>query len=628
MIGQLLTGRYLNLEKLGAGGFSETYLARDKYLPHHPLCVVKCLKLSPNNTLSLETARQLFETETRVLAQLGEHSQIPALFACSHEHDPAYLVQEYIDGENLGRWLERDRRLDAETAISLLSEVLPVLNYIHSHHVIHRDIKPSNLIRRQRDGKIVLIDFGAACLVPKHPQLDNNPPPIAIGTPGYMPNEQHLDKAEFNSDLYALGMSVIHLLTGVHPKQFQQDPISGELDWQVHLHDQLLEPKLIAILDRMVRIQASDRYQQAAEVLRDLQAFSTKHSWQRKLRSWQKKSRRMIKPVSAGLLVCLLGGKLVGGFGEQAEALVTQLGHLSHQATMPLTILNDQPLQVEIDQMLIAPHDRVLVTAGSDRVIRLWSLPKLSLLKSLSGQTDTVTALTMSRDGKRLISGAKDGTVRLWDTDSGQLLQTLRGHRGAIAAIILSPDQQTLVTGGKDGALRLWNAQTGILQRTLSIPKTEVTTVAYGATPDRLISASSDHQIQVWDLPSGRLHRTFAGHTAAIVSLQVVDSQTLFSFGEDRSLMWNLKREELAQVFPEDSAKSVLASMNDRRLVTVHDDGNIRVWTLRAGQLTMKNAGMLTQNSEVAMSPDQRYLASWSSDRRLRVWQMNASAVH
>ena len=82
MIGQLLTGRYLILKTLGEGGFSETYLARDKYLPHHPLCVVKCLKLSPKSSISPETAKRLFATEARILDLLGQHhAQIPTLFA-------------------------------------------------------------------------------------------------------------------------------------------------------------------------------------------------------------------------------------------------------------------------------------------------------------------------------------------------------------------------------------------------------------------------------------------------------------------------------------------------------------------------------------------------------------------
>jgi serine/threonine protein kinase len=285
MIGQLLTGRYLILEKLGAGGFSETYLARDKYLPRHPLCVVKRLRLSSNHSISPETAQRLFEMEASVLERLGQHhTQIPTLFAYCHEQEQVYLVQEYVEGENLGRWFAQGQRLSSKTATKLLRELLPVLDFLHSRRVIHKDIKPSNLIRRKRDGKVVLIDFGAACILPEYPShspAESEDLSLVIGTPGYMSDEQQQGMPQLNSDLYALGMLVIHLLTGVHPREFKQDLISGEMDWHRYLGEQTVEPKLIAILDRMVRVKPGDRYLLASDVLKDLRTLSrVRHAWQ------------------------------------------------------------------------------------------------------------------------------------------------------------------------------------------------------------------------------------------------------------------------------------------------------------------------------------------------------------
>lgn len=634
MIGQLLTGRYLILEKLGAGGFSETYLARDKYLPHHPLCVVKCLKLSRSNTISPDAAQQLFDTEARLLEKLGQnHSQIPTLFAYCHEQDQIYLVQEFVEGENLSGWLKQKKRFTPEGAIDLLLEVLPVLDYIHSQRVIHRDIKPSNLIRRHRDGKFVLIDFGAACFLPESTsstQPESDDTPFAIGTPGYMPDEQHLGMSQLNSDLYALGAVVIHLLTGVHPRQFEQDLISGELNWRGHLPDKSIEPKLIDILDRMVRVKFDDRYQQVTEVLADLQALPVvKHTEQQKrIPRWQKVLRHASAPAAAVLLVGILGAKYLPVHSYQAESWFKQIGQMFDRSEIQLTKLQDLPTQTNVEQMLVSTNNQVLITAETDHALHLRSLPDGSMLKSLSGHTEKITALATCPRGRFLISGSDDRTVRLWNTESGQALQTFSGHQQSITAVAMSPDTRTIVSGSKDGTLRLWDIETGALIRTLTIPNVEVTAVTFGATPNSLISASSDRQLQIWDLNTGKLQRTFSGHTEPIVSLKVVDGHTLYSFGKDRGLAWDLRREELVSVFPDASAKPLAASPNQQRIVTVDENGGIRVWQHESGKLVMRQAGKVDRNMDVVLSPNHRYLVSWSPDRRLQVWQINASSIY
>ncbi|HEY9700186.1 MAG TPA: serine/threonine-protein kinase [Trichocoleus sp.] len=643
MIGQLLTGRYLILKKLGAGGFSETYLARDKYLPHHPLCVVKHLTLS-SNTISLEVAKRLFETEARILDHLGQQfDQVPTLFAYCQEYDQIYLVQEYIDGENLENWITQKRRLTAEGAVNLLRQVLPILKYIHSHQIIHRDIKPSNLIRRHQDGKVVLIDFGAAC---KLSETENAEPKsdallLTIGTPGYMPEEQHLGMSQENSDLYALGMLVIHLLTGVHPQEFQQDRISGEQDWQLHLEGQRLSSSLVVILNRMIRIHAHDRYSSVDDVLIALQSLPVVQKRSQTIQQWFVPSRRSNKRQwlqGAVTLLLMIGSGYLYTHQPQAEALLTRFG-LTAPQPIPLTQVHDITVAFAIDRMMISPSNRLLITAGSDHVLRLWTLPLESPLKALFGHTDKILALSMSQDGSLLASGSEDHTIRLWDTASGKLLRVLQGNRAAVTALAMSPDAQTLASGSQDGSIRLWDLKTGIERQTLVLPRSAatsgsaVTAIAYGTKLNRLISASSNYQLQIWNLQTGQLQRTFAGHTAPIVGLQVVDDQTLLSFGNDRVLVWNLQREELRQACAKNSAKSVTASLNHEDLVTVDEKGVVRLWAEQSGQFVHQQSGELGpgelgQNLAVALSPNHRYLASWNANHRLQIWQMNIAEAH
>lgn len=268
-----LGGRYQIISFLGGGGFGQTYLAKDTHLPGHPTCVVKHLKPKLLDPLSLETAKRLFETEAQVLYQLSDYGQIPRLLAHFEEGQEFYLVQEFIDGSNLSTELMPGLRLAESQVITLLQDILEVLVFIHQQNVIHRDLKPSNLIRRRRDQKIVLIDFGAVKqLTSQIIQVQGHTTrTIAIGSPGYMPSEQMAGKPRFCSDLYAVGMIGIQALTGAHPRELPEDPRTSELLW----HDRAnVSVELAAILDKLVRYDFRQRYQSALEVLADLSPFT------------------------------------------------------------------------------------------------------------------------------------------------------------------------------------------------------------------------------------------------------------------------------------------------------------------------------------------------------------------
>ncbi|MGQ4649468.1 protein kinase domain-containing protein [Lyngbya aestuarii] len=263
-----LGGRYQVISQLAAGGFGQTFKAYDLHLPGHPQCVVKQLKPQVSDAASLQTARRLFDTEAQVLYKLGDHEQIPRLLAHFEEQQEFYLAQELIEGEPLATELVAGQAWSESQVVALLQDILCVLAFVHQQQVIHRDIKPSNLMRRQGDGRIVLIDFGAVKQVSTQmfsPQSGQTNLTISIGTQGYMPKEQLGGSPRFSSDVYAVGMIGIQALTGTHPRLLAEDPQTGEVRWQERLES--VTPELAEVLEKMVRYDFRARYGTAVEAL-------------------------------------------------------------------------------------------------------------------------------------------------------------------------------------------------------------------------------------------------------------------------------------------------------------------------------------------------------------------------
>ncbi len=173
-------------------------------------------------------------------------------------------MQEFIDGQNLKQELDKKQQFTESETIELLKDTLKVLDFVHQNKYIHRDIKPSNLIRNKYDRKIFLIDFGAVKEKIKPENLDEGGDftlTVAIGTPGYIPDEQKLGKPKFCSDIYALGMVAIQALTGIHPRELFYDAHDNPL-WRDRLPNinSNFNPDFLDLIDRMVRCDYKQRY--------------------------------------------------------------------------------------------------------------------------------------------------------------------------------------------------------------------------------------------------------------------------------------------------------------------------------------------------------------------------------
>ena len=267
----ILRNRFRMIKFIGQGGFGRTYLAEDIDKLNLP-CVVKQLAPNVQGTWAINKAVELFQQEARQLQQLGQHPQIPSLDAYFEQDNYLYLVQQFVDGDNLLK-LFQNRGIWQESQVKqLLLELLPVLKFIHEQKIIHRDIKPENIMRRRSDNLFMLIDFGVS------KQLSGTVMSrlgTQIGSDGYAPLEQMQGGEAYPaSDLFSLGATAFHLLTGVYPfSLWVEHGYSWTANWQQHLKIPI-DNGLALILSKLLAKDIQRRYQSAEEVLKDFQRQS------------------------------------------------------------------------------------------------------------------------------------------------------------------------------------------------------------------------------------------------------------------------------------------------------------------------------------------------------------------
>jgi eukaryotic-like serine/threonine-protein kinase len=264
----LLKDRYRAISFLDSGGMSRNFLAIDTDMPEEKRCVVKQFFPAPHvldDAEAFQKSIELFQREGEQLARLGDDStQIPQLFAYLTQERRFYLIQEFIDGQNLLKELEEHGAYSEQQIRKLLDDLLPILKFVHDSGVIHRDIKPENIMRR-KNGQLVLIDFGMS----KHLNSTVMSRGTTGGTMGYAPPEQiRAGVAYPASDIYALGATCIHLLTDITPDRLY-DFMSNKWLWRQELatQERQIDERLANAIDRMLMNEVQDRHQSIACII-------------------------------------------------------------------------------------------------------------------------------------------------------------------------------------------------------------------------------------------------------------------------------------------------------------------------------------------------------------------------
>ncbi len=254
---EIVGGRYAIVRTLGQGAFGHTLLARDGQLDRN--VAIKVLDTKGRDDAK---AYELFRREADVLRQVRHHG-IPEVYDTLQENwrgmPATLLVMEYVEGTSLEQVISEKRSLDPGEAVHLFLELLGILDYLHSRvpPILHRDIKPSNIILRPT-GFPALVDFGSVRRVYLTPEESGS---TIAGTYGYMPYEQYMGQASPASDLYAAAATFLHLLTGRAPRDFMND--EGRIQVPATLPG---EPRLSAVIARLLRPSPAERYASAREV--------------------------------------------------------------------------------------------------------------------------------------------------------------------------------------------------------------------------------------------------------------------------------------------------------------------------------------------------------------------------
>ncbi|MEH1915729.1 serine/threonine-protein kinase [Nostoc sp.] len=644
----LLRNRFRVIRVLSdEGGFGRTYLSEDVDKLYER-CVIKQLAPKFQGTWSQKKAMELFAQEAQRLQDLGEHPQIPTLIAYFEQDGCLYLVQQFINGDNLLKELQQRKAYNARDIQSILLDLLPILKFIHDRKVIHRDIKPENIIRNKNDGRLSLIDFGSSKQFTAKVQQKSG---TSIGSHGYSPLEQIRDGKAFPaSDLFGVGATCFHLLTGNSPFQlWMESGYAWVSNWREYLRSPL-NPELDFVIDKLLKKDIQERYQSAEEVLRDLTpkqllALPPAGKSSGKLPP----TKAPVLPKSYPLLRILIlvsAFILLFGFSESwyknfrriQTSLVSRLiqdnspgknDAILSQISLGKVSL-DNTLQGHENSVLsvaISPDGKTIASSGDDRTIKLWNLATGKLISSLNGHFQQVNVVVISPDGKLLVSASDDNTIKIWNLATRKQIRTLIGHSDSVHALAISADSETLVTGSDDNTIKIWDLATGEQIRTLAGHTFWVRSVAISPNGVILASGSFDKTIKIWNLAKGYPIRTLEGNSQTVTTVAISpNGKTLATASRDRTIkLWNLAtgRELRTLAGHGNTVTSVAFSADGKIVASGSRDRTIKLWNTATGEEILTLAGHTNTVTSVTFTPDGKSLVSGSEDNTIKIWRLS-----
>ena len=664
-------GPYKILDQIGVGGMGQVFLAE-----HVAMRRRVAMKVLPGRLAANAAGVERFYREARAVAAL-DHPNIVRAHDVACEKGTHFLVMEYVEGKNLDQRLkEAGGRVPWGEAVGYAVQAAAGLHHAHEKGLVHRDVKPANLLVG-RDGVVKILDMGLARFFQDDSdrltkQLD---PGGVMGTADYVAPEQLIDTAitDHRADIYSLGATVYHLITG-------KPPFAGSTTAKLVAHQLKTAPlahsvqagvpaELSAVVQKMMAKDPAERYQTAAEAIRDLLPFvgdprrdgtaatalpplaaaavrqstaNLKGSLKRK-RGRKPNRKKLLTVVGIGIVA--LGGllglafALAGSKGNKTAKGDPPAGNpAAPQSVFPLAYKLAGDPRASVEATLFTPDGKWLVTAGTDKTIRVWDAASGKPVHRMDGHAGNVRGLALLPDGKRVLSSSADKTVRLWDFTTGRWLRTYDAANTYVTNIALLPDGKRFLASGSDGSVWLWDTESGDILKRYNTEPVAVYALAVTSDGKRAVAGTWDTRrnslrpgddgswlppIHVWvfDIDTGAELRRITA-PASVSHVMLSPDSKLAAFGTDTGVaLWNLDTGELRR-FTGLSRRVTCATFtrDGKHLVSTGYDNGLHVWEVATGKMVASEAILPGQGFYVQPAPDGKRVAAGGVNGGGGVW--------
>ena len=630
--GNLLGGRFRVVQTIADDPYGQTYLVEDTISSEMPRWVAKSFCLINKTNLQLDWARSLFRNEVPKLQQLSDRSSnFPKITTYFEQEEEFYIVEEAIDGTRLSDQIATGKLYSESELIHFLRQLLASLHIAHGANMVHGDINPRNLIHRQDAHHIdhfVLTNF--AVLKGVYATAAQNG--VILGTPSYMPFEQALGYFTPKCDIYALGLTAIQLLTGLHPSQLLRRADLNLLDWQM---SSSVRPELAAILNRMVKHYPEGRYQTAQEVLDDLDNLrADAANFQGQAFAISKKTTRW-----AIALVCLAGISW-GAINFYQYFPNLALPNLASKPTPKISepsppVASNYQLRLNLTEhtgwvraVAFFPNGFSFASGGYDRTLRLWNIRNNQSFGTLSnhlGSISGINAIAVHPSGNTFAIACIDKSIKLWNFRSGKPVRNLEGHDGQVYSVAYSPDGNILASASADKTIKIWNWRKGELLKTFGGHQDKVVSVAFHPNGKQIATASFDKTIKIWDVNTGKEILNITGHTAPVNAIAFSpDGNRLVSGSQDQTVnIWDVNTGKVLRSLSGHTGGVLAVAFNrdGSAIASGGADKTIRLWNVKTGEITQTLNAHEAPVLTLSFSPKDTTLVSGSADRSVKVWQ-------